>query len=825
MADNENQKEIIVSIKTDASGAGEGISQVKTQLNELNNTSVDQPFKSLRQQIREALTDAQHMAEQFGRNSQQFVDATVKVAGLKKEFREINETIAGFSPDNKLASLSQVAKGAAGTINGIGGAFVAMGVESSKATETLARLQGLLAFSEALKNVDDIKNGFENFGLVIKNVVVNAFTSLRGAVLATGIGTLLVAIGYAITNFDKLKESLGFATKAQEDLNKSQEDFQKETAKSITKVEEVKEAFKLAEEGVISKKQALDTYNDKLGDVLGHTKSLNEAEQLTTSKAEAFIQVTGLKAQAMALFAKAADYSSKALTAQNEDQTSFFAKLSAGFDLWRGKVGDASKTLLDSQKEGLKEVQDEAAKNQKTLNDAADGLLHQAALIASGATLHINVVDDTKTKDVQPTKDAFKEREKALAEHLKAMQEQIAQSQKELDEVGVSARQKELIDNDFEFAERKKKLLEVQQEEIKLIEDEYKAKKITTDVYEKRRAEDKKTFDDQYLVLEELNGSKRNAINKKYADEINKTVEEYLNKNVNEYDVKAKKINEVFDAMLKNATDKQKFFLTLVRTSLLNDNDNLKDLSDKSYTAQTNVIKTETIDRQVKTDTPAQAKAKVDAIFKAQVAAENANFELQKQQKEGNNLELQRIEAEHQKRLVDITDNASKERKAIDEAEKEAKINNLNLINSVLDAASLFADQKSAAGKTIAVAETTINTYLAAQKAYASQIIPGDPSSIFRAYVAEGSAILVGIANVKKILAVKAGNSGTSGTAPSPSITTAPSINAQQLQQQLNIQDVRVVNQNQQPIKAYITSKDLQTQEEKSAFLNRISTF
>tara|TARA_S200002703_G_scaffold110124_1_gene95821 strand:- start:3906 stop:5708 length:1803 start_codon:yes stop_codon:yes gene_type:complete len=66
----------------------------------------------------------------------------------------------------------------------------------------------------------------------------------------------------------------------------------------------------------------------------------------------------------------------------------------------------------------------------------------------------------------------------------------------------------------------------------------------------------------------------------------------------------------------------------------------------------------------------------------------------------------------------------------------------------------------------ISVAETLVNTYMAAQKAYASQILPGDPTSPVRATIAAGIAVASGLANVAKIKSQKftGGGSTDAGT-------------------------------------------------------------
>ena len=121
-------------------------------------------------------------------------------------------------------------------------------------------------------------------------------------------------------------------------------------------------------------------------------------------------------------------------------------------------------------------------------------------------------------------------------------------------------------------------------------------------------------------------------------------------------------------------------------------------------------------------------------------------------------------------------------RTEIDKREAQAKKQNLEVVGNALSMASELLGETTGAGKALAVASTTVSTYLAAQQAYASQLIPGDPSSPVRASIAAGVAVAGGLMNVKKILSVKTPSSkGGNATAPSGGAgaptTTAPTFN------------------------------------------------
>jgi hypothetical protein len=155
----------------------------------------------------------------------------------------------------------------------------------------------------------------------------------------------------------------------------------------------------------------------------------------------------------------------------------------------------------------------------------------------------------------------------------------------------------------------------------------------------------------------------------------------------------------------------------------------------------------------------------------------------------------------------------SKARTEIDKREAQAKKQNLEVVGNALSMASDLLGETTGAGKALAVASTTVSTYLAAQQAYASQLIPGDPSSPVRATIAAGVAVAGGLMNVKKILSVKTpGGKGGSATAPSGGggggATAAPSFNVvgnagvNQIANTLGVQ---------QPIQAYVVANNVTT--------------
>lgn len=112
--------------------------------------------------------------------------------------------------------------------------------------------------------------------------------------------------------------------------------------------------------------------------------------------------------------------------------------------------------------------------------------------------------------------------------------------------------------------------------------------------------------------------------------------------------------------------------------------------------------------------------------------------------------------------------------------------------------------------KAAQIATATIETYLSAQKAYTSQLIPGDPTSPIRAGIAAGVAVAAGLANVAKIASQKFEGGGSSGGG---SDFSGGSVGGGEVAPQFNVVGDANINQlaqlQQQPTQAYVVSGEV----------------
>lgn len=181
---------------------------------------VQKNVKSIRQELREAQQEAVNLARQFGELSPEAINAAKRVAQLKDEFGDLKNRIDALDPDAKFRAFSQSLQGVAGGFAGLQGAIGLIGTESEELQKQLLKVQSALALSEGLNSVLAARDSFRTLGVVIKTNVLTAltslrtaiasglttaFTTLRGAIIATGIGALVVGVGLLIANFETVK--------------------------------------------------------------------------------------------------------------------------------------------------------------------------------------------------------------------------------------------------------------------------------------------------------------------------------------------------------------------------------------------------------------------------------------------------------------------------------------------------------------------------------------------------------------------------------------------------------------------------------------------
>ena len=149
-----------------------------------------------------------------------------------------------------------------------------------------------------------------------------------------------------------------------------------------------------------------------------------------------------------------------------------------------------------------------------------------------------------------------------------------------------------------------------------------------------------------------------------------------------------------------------------------------------------------------------------------------------------------------------------------------------NGIAQILGGISKLVGENTKAGKAAAIAETTMNTWAAAQEAYRSGFKPITPSSPIRAAINMAAAIATGLANIKSIMSVD--TSSTSAGSLSASAAAVPSMNLSEslpVAYSRNLLSDTETDMLNNSYKVYVTEEDISNTQKKVLVTETNATF
>jgi hypothetical protein len=468
---------------------------------------------------------------------------------LKDQIQDANDAVNVFSSGSKF---EQASMGFAG----IGDSIRSMDFEEAS--------QKAKVFAQSIGNIkpDDIKNAMSALVSTI-GTVGKAFVSLGQTLLANPIyliaAVIAAIIAIVVVLMDKLGyldiimsavgtafdgaleamnafiDSMGLAVTESEQFKAVQETtteamgaYETAGAGAIQVTNEVGNAFEMAKEGVISKKEALEIYNEKLGDTFGAATTLAQAEANYVAKTKAYVEATMLRAKAEVFAKKAAEEQAAAVVAGTKDQTTALDKtmgflnenkktaialgfvtggLSAYALAYNAATGTSDETLADKQKKRVKE-------KKKELNQTADIYADEAKKAMEAALKLEEANNITIDGDKKKTKSNKGEAEKRIKE--------AEAEAKRLNDLAVKENENRIKREDAQFDLMNEMTLTAQQKEEMALNQAYDKKNETAkgnEELEKVLLEKQKTdlqaIRDKYLKIEEAKVAAAEAVKAK----------------------------------------------------------------------------------------------------------------------------------------------------------------------------------------------------------------------------------------------------------------------------------------------------------------------
>lgn len=203
-------------------------------------TQVGNSFQSLRAQLKEATTEAQNLAAQFGELDPKTLAAANRASELKQAIEDTNRVINALDPGEKFNTISKVGASIAGVFQVATGALQAFGVESEQATKIAQQFQGALNIFAGLQQLGELKDTLTavKAAFTVTTVATDgaktAQLGLNAAVLANPYviaAAALVALTAAVVAFtDDSEEAAEAQSKVNRELNILNSGYQAYTA-------------------------------------------------------------------------------------------------------------------------------------------------------------------------------------------------------------------------------------------------------------------------------------------------------------------------------------------------------------------------------------------------------------------------------------------------------------------------------------------------------------------------------------------------------------------------------------------------------------------
>lgn len=216
-------------------------------------SNIDESAKSvgsLKAQLREAQAEVAALSDKFGATSKEAVEAAKRAAELKDKIGDAKTLTEAFNPDAKFKAVSASLSGVAGGFSAVTGAMGLLGAESADVEKMILKVQSAMAISQGIQAVGESIDSFKQLGAVIKsatvfqklnsaattvaatvqrlftgavNTTAVSFNALKAAIVSTGIGALVVGLGFLISKLMASSDATKELTDKQKLLNEELE--------------------------------------------------------------------------------------------------------------------------------------------------------------------------------------------------------------------------------------------------------------------------------------------------------------------------------------------------------------------------------------------------------------------------------------------------------------------------------------------------------------------------------------------------------------------------------------------------------------------------
>lgn len=308
----------------------------------------------------EVYGDLQPLTTRMGEAEDRLYELANAGQTASKEYQDLLETVGNYrkvqiqtdmAVDAAATTMAQKLGGALGgatagfeLMQGVMGTF---GAESEQVEKLLLKVQSAMAISQGIQGVREAIPAITAFGAAIKTQAITALTTLKGALITTGIGALVVALGFAAN-------AMGLFSSSTEDAEKKQKKLDDQLEKTNKSLEGQRNFYDKLSASMeqSTRKQILDARKR------GATEE--EITDITTKGIERRIELLKIEEE----------QARKTMLQKSKDRNASYKEYEAAEDAYQAAIKRTNELQLqlDEQRQAEKEAQDQINKDNAKAN-------------------------------------------------------------------------------------------------------------------------------------------------------------------------------------------------------------------------------------------------------------------------------------------------------------------------------------------------------------------------------------------------------------------------------------------------------------------------
>jgi hypothetical protein len=376
-------------------------------------------YEDLGDAVAKTQLEAEKLAQQFGINDKRTQEA-IKVAGkYKQEMEQLDFAIDGAR--GGVDTLFRATQGVVAGFEVAAGAAGLFGSESEELEKVLIKVQSAMVLSQGLKDIKEFAPAFSNLGTIIKGNVVKAFSTLRGAIISTGVGALVVAVGLLVANWDALVKKFSVSLPTLAEIGNKIQGL----------IQGVTDFLGLTSEAART--------NDKINESIA--KNISETEKQIKIAKERGDQAKALALEENKLAAELVLAKRKLREDDSEENRKAVDDARLNLQLLKIQQDNYNKEQLKAQKEANKKAKDE---RKRAANEKFDEWLAEQIRINEAEQNNAEFVKKREQDAIDDEEEMFNaqlEYEVELAEMKLANAEYVKNRKKEIDEEDKKSKQ------------------------------------------------------------------------------------------------------------------------------------------------------------------------------------------------------------------------------------------------------------------------------------------------------------------------------------------------------------------------------------------------